>query len=45
MVEERGGPALLDKAWASSQNVPSIDEIRAPELWISRVSTDDDLAA
>ena len=41
VVEERGGAALLDRAWASPDNVPSIAEIRDPELWIARVGPGD----
>lgn len=41
VVEDRGGAAMLDLAWATPANVPSIDEIRSPELWIARVASDD----
>ena len=37
-VEKHGGSDLLDRAWAEPANVPSIAEIRNPELWIARVS-------
>jgi coenzyme F420 biosynthesis associated uncharacterized protein len=37
VVEDHGGAALLDQAWAEPINVPSIAEIREPELWIARV--------
>ena len=37
IVEDHGGAALLDQAWSEPANVPSIEEIRAPELWIARV--------
>ncbi|MFQ5557417.1 MAG: zinc-dependent metalloprotease [Acidimicrobiales bacterium] len=37
MVESAGGTALLDRAWVSPDKLPSIDEIRSPELWIARV--------
>ena len=36
-VEAHGGPRTLDLAWADPANVPSIEEIRRPELWIERV--------
>jgi coenzyme F420 biosynthesis associated uncharacterized protein len=36
-VERAGGPALLDHAWEGPEQLPTIEEIRAPELWISRV--------
>ena len=40
VVEDHGGAALLDRAWAEPANVPSINEIREPELWIARVGAD-----
>ncbi|MEZ5168137.1 MAG: zinc-dependent metalloprotease [Acidimicrobiales bacterium] len=40
VVEDHGGAALLDRAWAEPANVPSIAEIRSPELWIARVGAD-----
>jgi len=36
-VESHGGAELLDRAWAEPANVPSIEEIRNPGLWIARV--------
>ena len=44
VVEGHGGPALFDRAWAEPANVPSIVEIREPELWIARVGADDTAA-
>jgi coenzyme F420 biosynthesis associated uncharacterized protein len=38
-VEAHGGRALLDRAWAEPANVPSIEEIRQPRLWIDRVGS------
>ncbi|MBT5582289.1 MAG: coenzyme F420 biosynthesis-associated protein, partial [Acidimicrobiaceae bacterium] len=37
-VEAHGGVEALDFAWADSANVPSIGEIRDPQLWIDRVA-------
>ena len=37
LVEKEGGTELLDVAWVDPANLPSIAEIRAPELWIARV--------
>ncbi len=37
-VESHGGPEVLDLAWAEPCNVPSIAEIRNPQLWIDRVA-------
>ncbi len=39
VVEGHGGAALFDRAWESPDNIPSIDEIRNPELWIARVGS------
>ncbi|MFV1991430.1 MAG: zinc-dependent metalloprotease [Acidimicrobiales bacterium] len=36
-VEEAGGKRVLDHAWAAAENLPSMDEIREPQLWIERV--------
>jgi coenzyme F420 biosynthesis associated uncharacterized protein len=36
-VERAGGSALMDLAWSEPANVPSISEIREPQLWIDRV--------
>ncbi len=39
-VEEAGGQALLDRAWEGPENLPTMDEIRDPQLWIDRVTGD-----
>lgn len=36
-VEEAGGRELFDLVWTGPEQLPTIDEIRDPELWISRV--------
>lgn len=36
-VEQEGGTELLDRAWLDPANLPTIEEIRDPEAWISRV--------
>ena len=36
-VEEEGGPELLAEVWQSPDQLPSLEEIRHPESWISRV--------
>jgi len=36
-VEKQGGMELLDQAWVTPSNLPSIAEIRNPEAWIARV--------
>ncbi|QXC59278.1 zinc-dependent metalloprotease [Aquihabitans sp. G128] len=37
VVEKHGGTELLDVAWVDPGNLPSIAEIRDPDLWIARV--------
>jgi coenzyme F420 biosynthesis associated uncharacterized protein len=37
-VEAAGGPALLDRAWESPDNLPTIAEIRSPDLWLARMA-------
>jgi coenzyme F420 biosynthesis associated uncharacterized protein len=37
-VERSGGPALLDRAWEGPANLPTIEEIRSPELWLARLA-------
>ena len=37
-VEEAGGTEFLDKAWEGPECLPSMAEIRDPDLWISRLS-------
>lgn len=36
-VEGSGGPALLDRAWRGPEWLPSLEEIRDPATWVSRV--------
>ncbi|MHB1711072.1 MAG: zinc-dependent metalloprotease [Acidimicrobiales bacterium] len=36
-VEESGGPRLLDSAWRGPEWLPSLEEIRDPSAWISRI--------
>lgn len=37
-VEAVGGPALLDRAWESPDNLPSLAEIRDPQSWVDRLA-------
>ncbi len=37
-VEEVGGPALLNRAFERSENLPSLEEIRDPARWLARVA-------
>jgi uncharacterized protein (DUF2342 family) len=32
-----GGDALLAKVWSEKESLPSMDEIRDPTRWISRI--------
>jgi coenzyme F420 biosynthesis associated uncharacterized protein len=36
-VEAEGGPALLARVWEGPEQLPTMPEIRAPELWIARI--------
>ncbi len=37
-VETAGGKELFDQVWSGPDALPAIDEIRLPELWISRMT-------
>jgi coenzyme F420 biosynthesis associated uncharacterized protein len=37
-VEAAGGPELFARVWESPEMLPSLEEIRAPDRWISRVT-------
>jgi coenzyme F420 biosynthesis associated uncharacterized protein len=43
-VEDVGGQDLLNLAFAGPQNLPTLDEIRAPDRWIDRVRPADTAA-
>ncbi|HET6794640.1 MAG TPA: zinc-dependent metalloprotease, partial [Acidimicrobiales bacterium] len=36
-VERAGGPRVLDAAWEGPEQLPTLDEVRRPELWVDRV--------
>jgi coenzyme F420 biosynthesis associated uncharacterized protein len=36
-VEATGGSELLTRAWAGPENLPSLDEVRSPLQWVSRI--------
>ena len=44
-VEAEGGPELLARAWSGPEQLPTMAEIRAPELWVARVGGDGPPAA
>jgi uncharacterized protein (DUF2342 family) len=37
-VEDVGGPALLNRAFESPDNLPTLVEIRDPSVWLRRVA-------
>jgi coenzyme F420 biosynthesis associated uncharacterized protein len=37
-VEDAGGRELFDQVWSDASMLPDIEEIRSPELWVSRVN-------
>jgi coenzyme F420 biosynthesis associated uncharacterized protein len=37
VVEGAGGPELVRRCWEGPQNLPSIQEIRAPQSWLERM--------
>jgi coenzyme F420 biosynthesis associated uncharacterized protein len=39
-VEAEGGPELLARAWSGPEQLPTMAEIRTPELWVARVGGD-----
>jgi coenzyme F420 biosynthesis associated uncharacterized protein len=39
-VETEGGPELLHRAWERPENLPTIQEIRAPATWLERLRVD-----
>ena len=38
-VESAGGKSLFDEVWSEPETLPTIDEIRSPELWIERIGS------
>jgi uncharacterized protein (DUF2342 family) len=38
-VEARGGRSTLDLVWRGPEWLPSLTEIREPELWLNRVAS------
>jgi len=36
-VEKAGGQDLLNQAWSDAGHLPSMDEIRDPQIWVDRV--------
>ena len=37
-VEHVGGPELLHRAWEGPENLPTLAEIREPDLWVTRMA-------
>ncbi len=38
-IEAVGGDRAVDRCWERVENLPSLDEIRSPDLWLDRVGT------
>jgi coenzyme F420 biosynthesis associated uncharacterized protein len=38
-VAAEHGPKVIDRIWASADNIPTMDEIRSPDKWMTRVLT------
>ena len=36
-IEAEGGPRAIDVCWTAPENLPSLEEIRNPQLWLDRV--------
>ena len=36
-VEAAGGPSLLARVWEAADRLPSIEEVRGPDMWIERM--------
>ena len=36
-VEQVGGPRVVDRCWESADALPTLDEVRAPQHWLSRM--------
>jgi coenzyme F420 biosynthesis associated uncharacterized protein len=36
-IEAVSGPSLIDRCWASADNLPTLDEIRSPDQWLARL--------
>lgn len=40
-IEAKAGASAFERLWASPANLPSLDELAAPEQWVARVGLDD----
>jgi coenzyme F420 biosynthesis associated uncharacterized protein len=38
-LESTGGRAMVDRCWVTADNLPTLDEIRDPPLWLARMGT------
>jgi coenzyme F420 biosynthesis associated uncharacterized protein len=36
-IERAGGPRIIDRCWEGPENLPTLEEIRAPERWLARM--------
>src|SRR5215207_5849446 len=39
-IEAAAGPMAVDRCWEAPANLPTLEEIRAPERWLSRMGVD-----
>ncbi|MEO7398702.1 MAG: zinc-dependent metalloprotease [Ilumatobacteraceae bacterium] len=43
-IEAVGGERAVDRCWERPENLPTLDEIRSPGLWLERVGADEHVA-
>ena len=43
-IEAVGGDRAIDICWVQPENVPTLDEVRSPELWLERVGLEQTVA-
>ena len=43
-IEAAAGRRAIDRCWERPANLPTLDEIRAPERWLSRMGVDSAVA-
>jgi coenzyme F420 biosynthesis associated uncharacterized protein len=43
-IEAAAGPMAIDRCWERPANLPTLEEIRAPERWLSRMGVDSAVA-
>jgi coenzyme F420 biosynthesis associated uncharacterized protein len=38
-ITEKAGPSAIDAAWRDADSLPTLEELRAPDAWLTRVGT------